>query len=359
MDESTKLNELLHLAVEEGASDLHLTVGCHPAIRVDGRLRFLTDYDVLTPEHTARMVATSLTDHQRQRLESQLDLDLPFSLPGISRFRVNVYHQRGSLALAIRVIPAQIPSLDELEMPTILKTLTERRSGLILVTGPTGVGKSTTLAAMIRQINRNRSHHIITIEDPVEYLHHHDRSIINQREVGTDVRDFAGGLRSALREDPDIIMVGEMRDLETTETALIAAETGHLVMASLHTRDAASTVDRIIDQFPSHQQPQIRAMLSGVLEAVVSQQLLSRRAGKGRIAALEIMISTPAIRNLVREGKAHMLTGVIQTGTRYGMQTMDQGLADLYRAGRIAYDDAMSSAYDSEELSKIIGGGGV
>ncbi len=359
MDESTKLNELLHLAVEEGASDLHLTVGCHPAIRVDGRLRFLTDYDVLTPEHTARMVATSLADHQRQRLESQLDLDLPFSLPGISRFRVNVYHQRGSLALAIRVIPAQIPSLDELEMPTILKTLTERRSGLILVTGPTGVGKSTTLAAMIRQINRNRSHHIITIEDPVEYLHHHDRSIINQREVGTDVRDFAGGLRSALREDPDIIMVGEMRDLETTETALIAAETGHLVMASLHTRDAASTVDRIIDQFPSHQQPQIRAMLSGVLEAVVSQQLLSRRAGKGRIAALEIMISTPAIRNLVREGKAHMLTGVIQTGTRYGMQTMDQGLADLYRAGRIAYDDAMSSAYDSEELSKIIGGGGV
>lgn len=357
MVDSAILDGLLHLAVDRGASDLHLTAGCHPAIRIDGKLQFLTDFAVLTPDHTAKIVASSLKAEQRERLESQLDLDLPFSIPGVSRFRVNVYHQRGSLGLAIRVIPAEVPSLEELGMPSVLKKLAGRRSGLVLVTGPTGVGKSTTLAAMIREINQNTSQHVITIEDPVEYLHHHDRSIVNQRELGSDVRTFASGLRSALREDPDVIMVGEMRDLETTETALIAAETGHLVMASLHTRDAASTVDRIIDQFPSHQQSQIRTMLSGVLEGVVSQQLLVRRSGKGRVAALEIMISTSAIRNLIREGKSHMLTGVIQTGTRFGMQTMDQGLGDLYKAGRISYDDAMRSAFDPEELSKIIGGG--
>ena len=295
-----------------------------------------------------------LGEEQQRRLQEDRDIDLPLTVPGLSRFRVNVYFQQGSCAIAIRVIPGQIPTIEELRLPPVLKALALRPRGLILVTGPTGSGKSTTLAAMVGYINGQRSAHIITIEDPIEYQHTHGRSIINQRELGTDVRSFAGGLRGALREDPDVIMVGEMRDLDTTITALTAAETGHLVLASMHTRDAASTVDRIIDQFPPYQQLQARTMLAATLEAVIAQQLLPKAGGRGRVVATEVMVVTAAIRNLIRETKTHMIPNAISTGNRHGMQTMDQALRELYHAGEVTFEDVVARAFNPDELGRLI-----
>jgi len=352
--ENLNVEDLMRMTIKEGASDLHLTVGCPPALRIDGQLRFLTALPVLKPADTLEFLKTLLTQEQMERLDKERDLDFPYAIPGVSRFRINAYHQRGCHAIAIRTIPKDVPTIEELGLPSTLKGLALRPRGLVLVTGPTGVGKTTTLASMVKEVNRSKCIHIVTVEDPIEYLHAHERSIVNQRELGTDVKTFASGLRSALREDPDVIMVGEMRDLETTTTALTAAETGHLVMASMHTRDAASTVDRVIDQFPSYQQQQIRTMLSVTLEAVISQQLLVRRGGKGRVAALEIMIATPAVRNLIREGKTHMIPNVIQTSTRFGMQTMDQALKDLCLHGIITYEEAMSHAFNPDELAKLL-----
>ncbi len=349
-----ELDELLTKAVKDGASDLHLTVGCSPALRINGRLGFLNDLPVLKPEDTVRYTRQLLRDDQQERFLDQLDLDLPHVIPGLSHFRINIYHQKGHQGIAIRVIPGKVPSLQELEMPGVLRELALKQRGLVIVTGPTGVGKSTTLAAMIREINRVRSAHIVTIEDPIEYVHEHGQCMINQREKGRDVRSFPAGLRSALREDPDVIMVGEMRDLETMDTALTASETGHLVLASLHTRDAASTVDRIIDQFPAHQQQQVRTVLSIALEGVISQQLLVRRSGKGRVAAIEVMVASPAVRNIIREGKTHLIPTQIQTGGRLGMQSMEQSLKELCRRGVISEDEAMKYAFSPEDLAKTL-----
>ena len=281
-------------------------------------------------------------------------MDFSYSLHRIARFRVNVYKDRGTVAAAFRLIPARVPTIEELGLPSVLIELTRKPRGLILVTGPTGSGKSTTLAAMVNQINNERACHIITIEDPIEYLHRHKLSIINQRELGQDTKSFAGALRSALREDPDVILVGEMRDLETTALAITAAETGHLVMATLHTNNAAETVDRIIDQFPAAQQEQVRVQLSNCLVAVISQQLLPRHGMPGRVAAVEVMICTPAIRNLIREAKAHQIPSIIQTSANVGMQTMDQALRDLYKRGLISYEEALSRAMNPDELKKMI-----
>lgn len=308
----------------------------------------------MRPEDIRSFVEAALNEEQLRRLAEERDLDLPLVVPGLARFRVNAYHQQGCCALAIRVIPRAIPTIEELRLPPVVSSLALRPRGLVLVTGPTGTGKSTTLAAMIGHINRHRRAHVVTIEDPIEYQHTHGRSIINQRELGVDVLSFAGGLRAALREDPDVIMVGEMRDLDTTITALTAAETGHLVLASMHTRDAASTVDRIIDQFPPYQQTQVRTMLAATLEAVIAQQLLPRTGGRGRVVAVEVMVATAAVRNLIREGKTHMIPNAISTGGRYGMQTMDQALRDLYHGGEVTYEDAVSRAFNPDELSRLI-----
>ncbi|MEW5933508.1 MAG: type IV pilus twitching motility protein PilT [Bacillota bacterium] len=329
-------------------------MGCPPVLRIDGDLVFVEGWQALRPEDVRSFVEAALSEEQLRRLAEERDLDLPLVVPGLARFRVNAYHQQGCCALAIRVIPRAIPTIEELRLPPVVSSLALRARGLVLVTGPTGTGKSTTLAAMIGHINRHRRAHVVTIEDPIEYQHTHGRSIINQRELGVDVLSFAGGLRAALREDPDVIMVGEMRDLDTTITALTAAETGHLVLASMHTRDAASTVDRIIDQFPPYQQTQVRTMLAATLEAVIAQQLLPRTGGRGRVVAVEVMVATAAVRNLIREGKTHMIPNAISTGGRYGMQTMDQALRDLYHGGEVTYEDAVSRAFNPDELSRLI-----
>jgi twitching motility protein PilT len=300
------------------------------------------------------MVYDILTDEQIQRFESTLELDCSYSLARVSRFRVNVYKDKGTIASAFRVIPQRIPTLEELNLPRVLADMTRKHRGLILVTGPTGSGKSTTLAAMINQINQERSAHIITIEDPIEYLHNHGRSIINQRELGGDTKAFLNALRASLREDPDVILVGEMRDLETISMAVTAAETGHLVFGTLHTNNAAQTVDRMVDVFPPGQQEQIRFQLSNNLEAVMCQQLIPKATGPGRICAMEIMIATPAIRNLVREAKAHQITSSIQTSANIGMQTMDQSLRDHYASGNISLEEALSRAMQPDELRKMI-----
>jgi len=347
------LDELLELVVKKNGSDLHLAVGIPPVIRIDGEL-LATNYPPLDPQHTQRLVYDILTDEQIQRFESTLELDCSHQLYNISRFRVNVFRDRGNVAAAFRVIPTKIPTVRDLNLPPVVEELARRPRGLILVTGPTGSGKSTTLAAMLGQINTERSVHIITIEDPIEYMHTHKRSIINQREVGQDTLAFANALRAALREDPDVLLVGEMRDLETMQLAIHAAETGHLVFATVHTNSAAQTVDRIVDVFEPSQQEQIRIMLSNNLVAVMSQQLLPRAGMPGRIAALEIMVASPAIRNLIRESKAHQVTSIIQTSAHLGMQTMDQCLRDYYQRGLITYEDAMARAMNQEELKKML-----
>jgi len=351
--EEVHLDELLRLVVEKRGSDLHLAAGVPPVMRIDGQL-YATNYESMTEFEVQRMVYALLTDEQIRSFETDYELDCSYHLRGVSRFRVNVYRDRGAVAGAFRVIPSKIPTIRELGLPLVLEDLSRRPRGLILVTGPTGSGKSTTLAAMIGQINNERSVHIITIEDPIEYLHTHKRSLINQRELGSDTRSFAQALRHALREDPDVILVGEMRDLETMSLAITAAETGHLVFSTVHTNNAAQTVDRIVDVFPPGQQEQIRIQLSNNLEAVLSQQLLPRAGTPGRIAAMEIMIASPAVRNLIREAKAHQITSIIQTSAHHGMQTMDQCLRDLYQRGLITYEEAMGRAMNQEELKKML-----
>lgn len=330
-----RLVELLNLAVGKGASDLHLTVGQAPVLRLHGEL-VRVDMPKLTPADTAEMFDEVVQDMQRTMFESLGEVDFSLSLPGIGRFRVNAFRQRSTIGIACRLIPQVIPSIDSLGLPPIVGELTNRRQGLILVTGPTGSGKSTTLAAMIDKINQERAEHILTIEDPIEFLHRHQRSIVNQREVGADTKSYANGLRAALREDPDVILIGEMRDLETTAAAVSAAETGHLVLATLHTPGAAQAVHRILDIFPPYQQAQIRTQLALVLQAIISQQLLRRADREGRVVATEVLMVTPAIRNLIREGKVHQINSMMQAGAQFGMQTMDQSLQNLYQRGLIS-----------------------
>lgn len=351
--EDAHVDELLHLVVKQKASDLHVAVGLPPVLRVHGKL-LQAPYDTFSAAVSQRMVYDILTDEQIQKFESSYELDFSYALGRTSRFRVNVFRDRGTVAAAFRVIPTQIPTIADLNLPAIIEKLTHITRGLILVTGPTGSGKSTTLAAMINTINTTRSEHIITIEDPVEYLHTHKMSVINQRELGQDTKSFPNALRAALREDPDVILVGEMRDLETMQMAVSSAETGHLVFATLHTNSAATTVDRIVDSFPPGQQEQIRLQLSNNLQAVLCQQLLPTVSGSGRVCAQEIMIATPAIRNLVREAKAHQITSMIQTSGNIGMQTMDMCLRDLYMTGKITRDMAISRAMNRTDLENMI-----
>jgi twitching motility protein PilT len=340
MEEKTlEIIHLLKLAYSSHASDLHITVGAPPIFRVDGELKRYGQ-TVLTPAMTEQMARKLIKPDQYEHFLRRGELDFSYGVPGVSRFRVNAYMQRSCIGLVARVIPTTVPSLEELNMPDILRKFAHRPQGLLLVTGPTGSGKSTTLAAMIDYINQNLSRHIITLEDPIEYLHRHGRSIINQREVGFDTNNFANGLRAALRQDPDVILVGEMRDLETIHTAITAAETGHLVMATLHTSDASQTIDRIIDVFPAHQQPQIRIQLASVLVGVVSQRLFPRAEGKGRIAATEILVNTPAVANLIRQEKVHQIRSVMQTGKAQGMHTLEMSIHELMQQGVIAAEKA-------------------
>jgi twitching motility protein PilT len=327
-----QFDKLLQEAVEKKASDLHFSVGLPPILRLHGELIAL-DGPMLNPQDTETISRKIMDEKQVKSFVEQGELDLAYSCPGLARFRVNIYRQRGSTAIAMRVINTEIPSLSSLGLPAVIEKFTDYHKGLLLVTGPTGSGKSTTQASLIDLINQQRNCHIITLEDPIEYLHHNKNCMINQREIGQDSRDFTAALRAALRQDPDVILVGEMRDLETISTAITAAETGHLVMATLHTVDAVQTIDRVIDVFPPHQQQQIRVQLANTLIGVIAQRLLRRRDGKGRVPAVEILVSNPAVRNLIREGKIHQIYSVIQTGRRQGMQLMDSHLEELYRRG--------------------------
>jgi len=346
--------EILLQVMERNASDLHLTAGSPPMIRQHGKLHAL-DYPRLTPQTTREVIYSILTNEQRQRLETDWQIDLAYSIPGKARFRVNAYFQRASLSAAFRLIPHEMPNLRELGLPPTLEEFTKKPRGFVLVTGPTGSGKSTTLAAMLDRINDVRHEHILTIEDPIEFLHKHKRCVVNQRELGADAQSFGLGLKAALRQDPDVILVGEMRDLETIATALTAAETGHLVFATLHTQDTAQTVDRIVDVFPPEQQQQVRVQLSVSLQGIVTQQLLPRADGNGRICACEILVPTPAVRNLIREGKTHQIYSALQTGGQFGMQTMDAALAQLVREHKITRELAESRSSAPEELRRLMG----
>jgi twitching motility protein PilT len=343
--------------IDAGASDLHLTVGSPPMVREKGRLRPL-DYPKLSSTDTREIVYSILNNDQRKKLENEWQIDLSYSVPSRARFRVNAYFQRASIGAVMRTIPQDIPAFDTLGLPSILKDFTRKPRGFVLVTGPTGSGKSTTLASMIDMINETRHEHIMTVEDPIEFLHRHKNCVVNQRELGSDAQSFALALKSALRQDPDVILVGEMRDLETMSTAITAAETGHLVFATLHTQDTAQTVDRIVDSFPPAQQHQVRTQLSIALQGIVTQQLLPTADGKGRVCACEVMVPTPAVRNLVREGKTHQLYSALQTGGAHGMQTMDASLADLVRGGVITRELAESRSSTPEELKRLLEGKG-
>jgi len=354
----SNLYQLLQTMIEKGASDLHITTGSPPQIRVDGHLVPL-NLPILTPAETKQLIYSVLTDAQKHRFEEESELDLSFGLKGLSRFRANIFMQRGAVAAAIRTIPFKILSFEELGLPAIVNELVKRPRGLVLVTGPTGSGKSTTLAAMIDKINSERHDHIVTVEDPIEYLHSHKKSIVNQREINADTKAFKIALKYILRQDPDVVLIGEMRDLETIEATLTIAETGHLSFATLHTNSCAQTINRIIDVFPSHQQPQVRAQLSFVLEGVISQQLIPKASGQGRVLSLEIMVPNAAIRNLIREDKVHQIYSMMQTGqAKYGMQTMNQSLAELYQRRLISYDEAIGRSSVPEELISMIGRAG-
>ena len=349
------MNELLERVLDEGASDLHLTTQTQPTIRVHGSLTRLEDYPLLQPADIRRLIYAILTQRQREKLENDLELDVSYSLPGRARFRLNVYFQRDAIGAAFRTIPHDVRPIDVLGLPPKVADFARLARGFVLVTGPTGSGKSTTLAAIIDVINRERPDHIMTVEDPIEYLHRHKTAIINQREVGTDTKSFASALKHVLRQDPDVILVGEMRDLETISVALTAAETGHLVFATLHTQDAPQTIDRVIDVFPPHQQQQVRVQLAASLQGVVCQQLLPTADGMGRVLCVEILVATPAVRNLIREGKTHMIYSSMQAGGKFGMQTMDQSLADLVKAGKIKFELALERCHNAEDLSQLAG----
>ena len=344
--------ELVHKAIDMKASDIHITVGIPPMLRINGELIRIGE-ERLMPDDTKDLVLQALDENQRIRLEEKGEIDLSFSAQSIGRLRVNAFKQRNSYSMAARIVNLTIPSMDDLGLPPIVSELAKTRRGLILVTGPTGSGKSTTLASMIDQINHDRSGHILTLEDPIEYLHKHNKSIVNQREIGLDSDNFTNALRASLRQDPDVILVGEMRDLETISIAITAAETGHLVLSTLHTLGAAKTIDRVIDVFPPHQQQQIRTQLSSVLQGIISQQLLPTKDNKGRVAAFEILIGTPAVRSLIREGKTHQIQTMLQTGTKYGMETMDMFLLKLYKAGKISSESLLSYAIDKEMILRL------
>jgi twitching motility protein PilT len=349
--------DILLEVIERNASDLHLTAGSPPMVRIRGRLTPL-DYPMMSPQDTREIVYSILSNDQRKRLETDWQIDFSYSLANRARFRVNAYFQRAAIGAVMRLIPSEVPRLDTLGLPPTLLDFTKKPRGFVLVTGPTGSGKSTTLAAMIDHINEARHEHIMTIEDPIEFLHRHKNCVVNQRELGTDAKGFGPALKSALRQDPDVILVGEMRDLETMSTALTAAETGHLVFATLHTQDTAQTVDRIVDAFPSDQQQQVRVQLSIALQGIVTQQLLPTQDGQGRAVACEVLVPTPAIRNLIREGKSHQIYSALQTGASVGMQTMDAALVDLIRRGKITRELAESRSTTPEELRRLMGGTG-
>ena len=349
------LRLLLHEMIQKRASDLHVTVGERPKIRVDGELVNSQFPNKLAPKDTLALAYSILTENQKKRFETDDELDFSFGVQNLSRFRGNVYKQRGCVAMAIRQIPYEIHSVDKLGLPPIVSRLAEKPRGLVLVTGPTGSGKSTTLAAMLDKINRERQAHIITIEDPIEFIHRHQNSVVNQREVGADTHSFSAALKYALRQDPDVILIGEMRDLETIAAALTIAETGHLVLATLHTNSAAESVNRIIDAFPSHQQAQVRAQLAFVLEGVVTQTLLPRARGKGRAVAAEIMICTAAIRAVIRDEKIHQIYSLMQAGKKHGMQTMNDALQLLYMKGDVTLEEALKRSPDPQELLRAVG----
>lgn len=354
---AVSLSELLKRMMEMGGSDLHLTTNSPPQVRVHGKLQPL-DLPTLTPAESKQLAYSVMTDAQKHRFEENLELDFSFGLKGLARFRANVFNQRGAVAAVFRIIPFEIKTFQQLSLPPVVSGLCEKPRGLILVTGPTGSGKSTTLAAMLDKINTDRHEHIITIEDPIEFVHQHKNCLVNQREVHSDTKGFAEALRSALREDPDVVLIGEMRDLETVEAALRIAETGHLTFATLHTNSASSTINRIIDVFPSHQQPQIRAQLSMVLEGILCQALLPKVGGMGRVMAMEILIPNAAVRNLIREDKVHQIYSSMQSGQdKFGMQTFNQSLATLYLQKQITLETALLRSSMPDELQEMIARG--
>lgn len=348
-----RIEVLLDEVIKKKASDLHIQVGLPPMLRIDGSLTPVSGADPLTEESVESLVFAILDEDQKQILLKDKEFDFSFAYGDLGRFRVNAFHERGNMAAALRLIPNEIPTVEQLGLPQIVNKFADYPRGLVLVTGPTGSGKSTTLASLIRKINENKAVHIITIEDPIEYTHKSQKSVVVQREVHYDTYSFSAALRSALREDPDVVLIGEMRDLETIASAITIAETGHLVFATLHTNSAAQSIDRMIDVFPPHQQPQIRAQLSNILMSITSQRLIPAIGG-GRIAAAEILVATPAVRNIIREGKSHQLEAVIQTGAEFGMQSMDKQLVNLVHAGTITYDEARNFAVDLDELDRLM-----
>ena len=350
------LNDLLAEMVEMGASDLHLSSGLPPCIRVDGHIRPMEGRDPLNASDLRQLIYGILTQRQREKFEANLELDTSHPVPHVGRFRLNVFVQRDSVGAVLRAIPYKIVPLDKLGIPPIVHSFADLPRGLVLVTGPTGSGKSTTLASVVDLVNTKHPFHIMTVEDPIEFVHTHKRCVVNQREVGEDTKSFSDALKHVLRQDPDVILVGEMRDLETISTALTAGETGHLVFGTLHTQDAPQSIDRVIDVFPAHQQQQIRVQLASALQAVVTQQLLPRVGGRGRAVACEVLVATPAIRNMIREGKVHQIYSSMQAGGKYGMQTMDQSLADLVRSGAVALDVALERCHHEDDLRRLVTG---
>ena len=353
--ESAILTELLIEMVDKGASDLHVTAGARPTLRLNGSLVPMDERPIMTPPVIQRMLYAILTQKQREKFEENLELDFAYAVPGKARFRVNMYRQRDSLGAAFRLIPYEIKPLEDLGIPPVIGNFSMLPRGFVLVTGPTGSGKSTTLASLVDLANRQRREHIMTVEDPIEFLHQHKNCLINQREVGEDTWSFQNALKHVLRQDPDIILVGEMRDLETISVALTAAETGHLVFATLHTQDAAQTIDRVIDVFPPHQQQQIRVQLAGALQGVVCQALCKTADGRGRVVATEVLVATPAVRNLIREGKTHQIYSALQAGQKHGMHTMDQHLAELVKTNKISYDTGLEKCHHVEDFNRLAG----